>query len=532
MNPMVMAGLAGAFIFQLILLTIVGWQNRDVLSHTDGIFYMRIASYYASGNLDLAINGYWGPLYSWLIAPLLGFVEKPLYAARIVMGLSAVVFLFGCVSIFRNLELHPWGIIAGAWLAALASVAWSVESNNPDLLMSGLVCLAISRMLSRQWLTNQPPQVAAGMLWGIAYFAKAVAFPLAIITSSVIAWLWGIGRTVDRKTILRSSAMTLFAFISVASVWILILSANYGGLVISTSGKINHAIVGPRDTERFHPHSSTFNVPEPGRISAGEDPTNMPYKYWSPFESSDYAKHQLSLIYSNAGAMIKHLVGFSFLGFGALATFGGLILLFLRRKNSSVERWRWSGVIVLCLAVIYLPVYALDQRYYFPAYAFLLAASLGMVAWLTPESQQGSKLNRLLGLGLVVLCFVIPAIAGVRRAFTMTENKLVSLRAYELAERLQAAGLQDSIAGGNTAGLYFAFCANQPWHGSGVKPTGEDFKKSKAKLIVVQRNQPVVEELDYDASFRNLDSLLFDNSEQASQCPLKVYQLILSIPNE
>ncbi len=526
------AGLTGAFIVQVILLIAACRLNRDVLSHTDGIFYLRLASYYLNGNFDFAVSGYWGPLYSWLIAPLLAFVEKPLYAARIVMVLSAVVFLFGCISVLRNLEIHPVGVVAGAWIAALASVAWSVETNNPDLLMSGLLCLAIGKMVSLRWLANRRTQVTAGLFWAMAYLAKAIAFPLAFITSGVIAVFWGMGQKAKKRIILRSLGTTMLAFLSVAAVWILVLSLKYGGMVVSTSGRINHTIVGPPDKKRHHPHTTFFHVPEPGRITAAEDPSTEHYEFWSPFENPTYAKHQVGLIFSNLGTAIKRLMGFSYLSIGVLAAFYGLLASAASREVLTIERWRWAGAIVFCIVAMYLPVYAFDQRYYYPAYAFMLAASFGLVARLTPESQQGSKLNRRLGFGLVIFCFALPTLAGVKNAFTMPEHKLVSRHAYEVAKKLVAAKLQGSIAGGSTAGLYVAFCADQPWHGQEEPPSAIRFKASKAKLIIVYRRQLVVEELDHDASFRNLDSLLFDNAEQAGQCPLKVYQLTLSIPNE
>lgn len=271
-NRILLAGITAAIIYQVIMLIFAGWQNRDVLK-PDAVCYIRIATYYASGQFDLAVTGYWGPMLSWLIAPLLGLVENPLYAARIVMGLSAVIFLLGCISIFRSMEIHPAGILVGAWITAVMSVAWSVAAITPDLLMSGLMCMAISQMLSRQWVESRSTQVAVGALWGATYLAKAVAFPLAFLIGMAITSLWVIGRLQARREVLQSFAITLLGFLSVASIWILPLSLKYGGLVFSTSGKIAHAIVGPQRTLPYHPTSRIFHRPEPGRITSGEDPS-------------------------------------------------------------------------------------------------------------------------------------------------------------------------------------------------------------------------------------------------------------------
>jgi len=47
------------FVFQFLAVAVAGWINRQALN-PDGVAYMRIASYYAAGRMDLAISGYWG----------------------------------------------------------------------------------------------------------------------------------------------------------------------------------------------------------------------------------------------------------------------------------------------------------------------------------------------------------------------------------------------------------------------------------------------------------------------------------------
>ncbi|NUM73493.1 hypothetical protein HUU40_03935 [candidate division KSB1 bacterium] len=523
-HRILMLGLTLAVIYQIILLIIVGWQNRYVLNHPDGVFYVRIASYYSNGQLDLAITGYWGPLFSWLIAPLLRLVEHPLFAARIVMGFSAVVFLLGCASVLRSFEIHPAGQIFGTWLVALVSVAWSVESTTPDLLMSGLMCFAIARMVSRQWLHSRTHQLAAGMFWGFAYLAKPVAFPLAFMIGGAITILWSLSNS--RLIAMRSLVKTLFTFILIASPWILTLSMKYKSLVFSTSGKINHAVVGPPDVERFHPHSKVFHKPETGRMTAAEDPINMPYHYWSPFEKWDYAKYQLLLIGRNIKVAITHLSGFSSFSLGLLMTIVGTLLHKPWRLNLSVQRWRWGGIITACIVGIYLPVWAYDLRYYFPAYIFMLAASFGWVQTLPVATRGKLNLPSLFGFGVIFLCFAFPLGPALRYAYNPAAgHKQKSARAYEVAKKLRAADILGAVAGGPVESLYVAFYTNQPWHGQESIPTAERFKASLAELVIVNRYQAVVDELDQDSSFVNLDCILFGNKEVAEEFPLKVYRI-------
>lgn len=525
-NRMLMAGIAIALVYQVVLLILAGWKDRYVLN-PDAVSYIRIASYYANGQFDLAVSGYWGPLLSWLIAPLLGVVENPLYAARIVMGLSGVIFLLGCISIFRSMELHPAGILLGTWIAAVMSAAWSVAAITPDLLMSGLLCMAISQMISRRWTQSPFRQLTAGLLFGVAYLTKAVAFPIALLAGGAIAAMWVIGQISNRTNVMRSLLITLLSFLLVAIVWTITLSTKYKSLVFTTSGRINHAIVGPPDKERNHPSFSIFHQPEPARITSWEDPTHMPYQYWSPLENLDYARHQLILIYRNAEAMLNHLSGFASLHLGLLAVFTALCVNTPWRRNMGADRWRWAGVIVACTTVIYLPVYAFNQRYYFAAYPFLFAASAGMVTWLTSETRQGRNWPRLIGLAAVTLCFALPARSALQQAFIGTIEKQRAVYTADLAKRLKAAGVQGTLAGGKSDGLYVAFFTDQPWYGHELYPTAEKFKAAGAKLALVHRDEEaLISELNQDAAFVNLDSLLFANKAEADKFPLMVYQIL------
>ena len=69
------------FAVQAVLLAVAAWRNLHQLN-PDAIAYMRIAGYYANGQTELAVTGYWGPLLSWLMVPLLKVGAPPLVAGK------------------------------------------------------------------------------------------------------------------------------------------------------------------------------------------------------------------------------------------------------------------------------------------------------------------------------------------------------------------------------------------------------------------------------------------------------------------
>jgi hypothetical protein len=68
--------------------------------NSDGISYISIAREYLNGQFLYAVNGYWGPLFSWLLIPFLiiwhGNVQA-LYSAKV---LSLFIVLFTIIGVY------------------------------------------------------------------------------------------------------------------------------------------------------------------------------------------------------------------------------------------------------------------------------------------------------------------------------------------------------------------------------------------------------------------------------------------------
>jgi hypothetical protein len=85
--------------------------------------------------------------------------------------------------------------------------------------------------------------------------------------------------------------------------------------------------MGPPDMYRDHPDHRHFYKPEPGRITVLEDRTKLPYNYWSPLESREYAVHQARLIWNNAHLILYFLRSFDWLGLGLISAIFGYLFL-------------------------------------------------------------------------------------------------------------------------------------------------------------------------------------------------------------
>src|SRR5882724_7520088 len=92
--------------------------------------------------------------------------DRKVVAARIVMALSAVYFLWACSRVFVRFGLHGKPLHWALWSVALVSVFWSVENITPDLLLGALVGHAFSGMTLARWLERPAAAFFCGLWWG------------------------------------------------------------------------------------------------------------------------------------------------------------------------------------------------------------------------------------------------------------------------------------------------------------------------------------------------------------------------------
>jgi len=512
---------ASAYLIQIMLAVKTVWLVRERIN-TDAISYIRIAQYYVNGQTDVMVSGVWSPLLSWLIAPWLLVFDDALLAAHAAMAVSVVVFLFGCFCVLRAARLPDIAIVIGIWITAFLSVVWSVLVT-PDLLMAGLFCCGTSLLVSDKCATNARTALGTGSVLGAAYLAKAVALPAsALMIIALAGTKVAVYRTSLRQTI-RTTAIIAAGFLIVAGPWIGILSYKYGRLVFSTIGPIQHAIVGPPDMPRDHPDHLRFYKPEPGRIFMAEDPTNLPYNYWSPFENVAYAVHQAKIIHRNAPLVIQYLKSFDWFGLGLVSAILGYLLARPWRKLLHEEPWRLLVIPIVSVVLIYLPVYAghlyprQDVRYYWVAFPFLTAASFGFTLHLSGAIINNRAVQRPLALALVTVSLIVGNEGAFLEAFSLLENPEAHVRtAKVLANKLRATGLVGSIAAVGPVPLddrYLAYLLNVQSFGTLEKVDDpQEILSSGAALVIVPRGTALARQLREDRRFASADRQLFNCS--------------------
>lgn len=245
-------------------LTAVGIAALQAVAHRyaispDGISYLDIARAYLSGKASTAINAYWGPLYSLLLAVAIRFVRPSSYweAATVhaelflqfLCALFAFVFLLREVLRARRAQALASSVpvLSDSAFVALAYAAFiygslsliSVREDSPDMLVAAAVFMASGLALRLSAGTSGAgTALALGLILGVGYLAKSVMFVLAF--AFLASQLVGSQRNRKRGA---HVAVAAGAFLAIASALIVPISRSVGHLTFGTAGTLTYGFV-------------------------------------------------------------------------------------------------------------------------------------------------------------------------------------------------------------------------------------------------------------------------------------------------
>lgn len=258
------------------------WCRKDVI-YSDGISYLEIAGAYARGDWTQAINAYWSPFYSWILAAIFAVFRPPLTGQ--LAWLHAVNWLLLCAAalafdyFLRELRVRAasgsCGEQAALWATgqyqdtfhaiAWLTFAWGCLAGRliglfrplPDIATAGIVFAAAGLLLrTRAASPGYAPAALLGVVLGIGYLTKAAMLPLALI------FLACAGR-------LRRAVIAAVTFAAVCAPFVTALSASKGRFTTGESGRLNYAWeVGPvRRSTHWQCGSSGYGEPvHPTRV--------------------------------------------------------------------------------------------------------------------------------------------------------------------------------------------------------------------------------------------------------------------------
>lgn len=490
-----------------LLATLVVAVRQVDMMDPDGIAHLRVAENLLAGRFDLAVNGVWGPLFGVLLAALIGLGMGELVAVRVVLALGSIVLAVSTLRFLRAMRIEPGLVEPLALAGALWAAQFSGTYLNADLLLAAAAASLCADLVSAEPDSGPDPvgDLRIGLVAGLCYWCKPSGLPFAaglLVGTGFVESVLGRRPGPSARAAL---ARRLLAMGLVVAPVALALSLRYGRPTLAEAGGINRAILHPTVPRKFHPTFRILHQPRSGRITSWEDPTEMEYVHWSPFDSPELMAHQLELMRRSLVDLRVNLamVDFAGIGFFSLVLVPGLALVSPQRR----ERWRWVWLWIPfgLQLLLYLPFHRW-WRYDWPCWPAVLAA-LGLLAGqLVPQTAPrgggaaatGKRLTAWTVRGLVLAAPGLAAalyLVGMLFSFDtpyMAYARTLAGAARDAGAVAPVAGWRpDPLAPPNGMGLYVAYLLRRPWLGFMPGPEGlGEAERMGAGLIVVEADEP------------------------------------------
>ena len=226
--------------------------------NVDGISYLDLASAYLHHDWKSAVNGYWSPLYPWLLAATMRVFHTPMnWESTLVHFLNWILFLASMAAFeFFLLEmcagnraakdavvrpLPEWAVrVFGYSLFLYAGLVWiSIDIVTPDQCVAAVTYVVAGLLLRiHRRKSNWKWYILLGALLGIGYLTKAILLPIGLVTVVTIPF-FATRESFSRR--IANAALTAIVFAAVAAPLVIALSLSKGRLTSGDTGKIAYA---------------------------------------------------------------------------------------------------------------------------------------------------------------------------------------------------------------------------------------------------------------------------------------------------
>jgi len=475
----------------LVLGLLNAWAHRNEVS-PDSISYIEIGWATARGGLHQIVNGYWSPLYPFLLSVVFRSFHPPVqweFTAAHLLNFGVYVASLASFELFlkelilqrqtsgelaeKSLPVSArtlwiWGYVFFLW----ASYFWlGAAWVTPDLCVAVLVFLATALLFRIRrgrggWLVF----AGFGGLLGLGYLAKAAMFPLAFVFLFSAFYLCRIAGASFRAAAFRTLLATAL-FAGFALPLISALSAQKGRLTFGDSGALNYAMYVDRAPLWVHWHGQPpgTGVPAHPMRQLSSDPA--PYEFAQPIHGSYPLWYDPSYWYEGIKPHFS-LRGQAWALFRAANVYLKLIsrtgalyvvflaLILLARKNGN---WKFEGKKLLWVWVpsfAALGMYALvhvEQR-------FLNGFALMLLMWGLSSLRLSEKARAHFRSRMILLAGLVPVLA-IAWAAARDLSDVMRNKPYEpwvVAQQLHAVGISpgtDVGYIGTGLGAYWAHLA-------------------------------------------------------------------------
>lgn len=456
----------------LIIYSLIGiylLQYYQYALNSDGISYISIAQEYLNGNFASAINGYWGPLFSWLLIPFLSFStsnpQSIVYLAKLLAIITGFFTIIGVKLLISRFEIDK--TIKTAILFSLIPIILSFSFNiiSPDLLVTCILIYYLYIIFDPMYPNKAYNGALCGIFGALAYLSKSYALPFFLahfLLFNIFYYLKSTNKENQRK-IFKNLILGMMVLFVISGTWIALISDKYGEATIGTAGNYNYAVMGPQSNGHSVFYQGLINPPNKFAVSAWEDPSYFKIKSWSPFESWNNFKYQIMLILENIMKMVNILEVVSL--FSVIIIMAVIILIFKLSSNYTSKN---KLIYLITTILLYCGGYSIifvEARYLW-LIDILLIITGGYLLSLLFRMGFLNKIRTNILLIFLILSFTIAPING------LILDLNVGKETYNLSETLEYTyGVHGNLASSDEwkSSDYIAYYTGSKYHGETQK---------------------------------------------------------------
>jgi hypothetical protein len=422
------------------------WINRYSING-DGVSYLDVGDTYFRGNWAAAINGYWSPLYSWLLGLALYLIKPSIWWELITVHLVNLIIYIGVLFSFRfflhsvlravreetdpsgeSLPLPEWilsGLGYGTFLWASLVLIGTIYVT-PDLLVAGFLFLIGGYLVQLRLHESYGKFAMFGILIGLAYLGKAIMFPLGF---GLLAILMFSGRISRRRAC--GVLLSTFLFLMVCCPFIAALSKTKGRFTYGDVGRLNYAaMVSPNSPAKHWQGDPTGSgVPKHPTRELLENPAVFEFAKpvadtYPPWYDASYWNEGVQWTFrlrSQIRVLVQSALKYSKMVIEQLGLVAG-ILIFILWGGAPTRRAILSNWPLIAAASLSIGIYSLvlvTSRYVGGSVVLLFIAILAGIR--LPRSQQTAPLAKYVAIAaMVTILFSVAVHLAETAYFSMT----------------------------------------------------------------------------------------------------------------
>jgi hypothetical protein len=477
--------LAAIFIGILLSLQYRNEIDPDTVAHLD------MADAYFRGDWKMAVNGYWNPLYAWILGLVIHSIGASAYWEYPLVHLVVfTIFLFalGCFDFFLRELIHyqnwmqqdnalktrqpvvsktVWMVLGYTLFFWSAFFLIRLRETNPDMLVAAFVYLSAGFLLRiRRGEATRGVFVLLGLALGLGYLTKQVMFPLAFVFLGVGLFLTGRPRKAAPGIL-----VAFVAFILVSAPLVSTLSIEKSRLTFGDSGRFAYAGhvnnvprrhwqgENPDNGTPVHPTRKIFDNPATFEFATpigGTYPFGYDMTYWyEGLKTHLDLSLQIKVFRKNFNEVVSKMMGLN----GSIV-FGLMAILFANSIGWSVfknlSKYAFLIVPPLCAIGLYCLV-LVEGRYIGPFVAMVvMSVFFGASLW----QQRGYCILVRAVTAVILAMFTINLLPGLYSSVSDLVDRRNPNLYWQVAEGLSELGLRP---GDKVASISYSSLNNTRW---------------------------------------------------------------------